>query len=121
MFKQLIDRIRRYYVTAILPQSLFEDNNALTMDEKKYFVANILSKPEARRILEKYIRWKYGIHTRNAMRSADDRETLKFKERAFGIGEQTIDFQNIWNEVHRSEEVVKEDEKPEEESFKIFK
>ena len=124
MFKSIIDRIRRYYSAVVLPNSLFQDNDALTIDEKKFFVSNILAKTESRRILEKYIRWKVGIHTRSAMRSLEDRETSKFKERAYGLAEQTIDFQNFWTEVHRldlSEEELKKEESSEKSRFNIFK
>ncbi len=123
MFRQFIDTLRRYYRTVILPNSLFEDNNALTLDEKRYFVSNIIAKPEARRLLEKYIRWKVGIKTRAAMRSVDDRETLKLKEQAYAFGEQTIDFQNFWNEVHRVDaetEAKEKEEKDEKVRFRYF-
>lgn len=123
MFRQFIDKIRRYYRTVVLPSSIFEDSNVLTIEDKRFFVSSILAKPESRRIIEKYIRWKVGVKTRAAMRSEDDRETLKFKEQAYSLGEQTIDFQNFWNEVHRADEKVVEEEKAENEEkarFKLF-
>ncbi len=123
MFRQFIDKIRSYYRAVVLPNDIFQENEALTIEEKKLFVSLILSKTEARRLIEKYIRWKVGIKTRAAMRSVDDRETLKMKEQAYALGEQTIDFQNFWNEAQRSndtEEAITKEQESEKIRFKLF-
>ncbi len=109
MFRQFIDSIRRYYAVIVLPKELFTDNNEFTLEQKRMFVSQILSKPSNRELLERYVRWKVGVHTRAAMRSADEKETSKFKERAYGVAEQTIDFKNFWEAV-KADDARKDEE-----------
>ena len=118
MFKSLINKVKAYYRAVILPSEIFEDNNALTKEEKRAFVSIILSNTKGRQLLEKYIRWKVGLHTKAAMRSADQ-DTAKFKERAYGVAEMTYDFKAFWEEIKR--DTAEKQEITQEQGVKKFK
>ena len=120
MIKPLQELKEKLY--AKLLQSMMLKNTAgLTKEDKKVFVDYILSKKDAREVIEKYIRWKVGIRTRAAMREKDDRKTFGLKERASELSEITYDFNAIWDEVHRDEEEeYKKKEEKEKKPFKFF-
>ena len=115
--REFIDRIRRYNKMRKLPPEMFEGGGPLTKEQKNILVSEILAIPARRDVIESYVQWKYGIYTRAAMRSDDDSETRKFKDRGQGIAEMTYDFQKIWEEMKRVDEPT---EKPSKLPFKIF-
>jgi len=120
MFKPMINRLKAYYNTLILPKEMFEDTSALTPEEEEAFVSLILTDPKRRRLIEKHLTWRVGLNTKNAMRAADDDSTRKHKERTYGVGEITYDYKVMWERVYRRREAKVEQEKPTESGFKFF-
>lgn len=90
-----------YVIEKTIP---FDSVNKFTPEDEAKLVNLVLSKTDTREIIEKYIQWRVGIDAASALRSTDDVQTARHRERAFGVGQITIDWQNMWKMVHLREE-----------------
>lgn len=107
IFQKLINWLYVNYVEkdpkVVLFDRTMESKYKFNEEDEYLFVEKILSKREIRELLEKYIQWRVSVDEGNAMRSPDDRNTLVYKERAFGVGQITIDWKHLWERVNARE------------------
>ncbi len=68
------------------------------------FVGLVLSKSEARRVLEEVLKWKIGVLTRELLASDNDRDTHGLKIAVKKLAELTHDFKHIWARSKAREE-----------------